>query len=68
MTVEPPEVRITEAVTRGVTYSTASERPLPNLGEVHLSGVTKRDIHLISFATQCICQSNHVNPGRENGI
>ena len=38
--VSPQEVQVTDAVRRGVTYTTASGHPLPNLGEVRMMGTT----------------------------
>jgi hypothetical protein len=38
--VNPASVRVNEAVTKGVTYYTASGHPLPNLGEIQVVGQT----------------------------
>jgi len=44
--IDPAEVKITEAVRQGVTYTTASGTKLPNLGEVRVEGVTNDNDNL----------------------
>ena len=39
-TIDPKDVRVTDAVKNGVTYYTASGHALPNLGEISLKGIT----------------------------
>jgi len=44
--VHPEEIRITEAVRQGVTYTAANGSSIPNLGEVKVVGITDEDAHL----------------------
>jgi len=44
--VHPEEIRITEAVRQGVTYTAANGSIIPNLGEVRVAGITEEDTHL----------------------
>jgi len=44
--VNPKEVRMTEAVRQGVTYTAANGTTIPNLGEVKVDGITDENQHL----------------------
>jgi len=44
--VHPEEIKITEAVRQGVTYTAANGSTIPNLGEVRVAGITEEDAHL----------------------
>jgi len=44
--VHPEEIKITEAVRQGVTYTAANGATIPNLGEVRVAGITEEDTHL----------------------
>ena len=44
--IDTKQVRVTEAVRQGVTYTTANGGKLPNLGEIDIEGVTDENTHL----------------------
>jgi len=50
-TVRPEDIKITDAVRKGVTYFTANGQPLPNEGEVNVSGRT-REGHALGLTMQ----------------